>query len=84
MGTLPLHYGQDIKAVIFDKDTTVDMGLGFPPFPCLANTPYAFPRSKEIVLGTPNVTVGVMLNPICSSKGNPIQCFAFDAVAVVP
>ena len=64
MGMLSLTSPVFVAAVMFDKDTTATIqnfsldGSSFPsePFPCKANTPYAF-NCDEVLLGTANVTV---------------------------
>lgn len=84
MGTLNLSFGNTrAQVLLFDKDTTVDIGNGMPVFPCLAHTPYAFPRVDSVILGTSDVTVAIMVHPTGSS-GQAIQCFAIEYVILVP
>lgn len=84
MGTLNLSYGNfRAQAVMFDQDTTVDIGGGYPAFPCLAHTPYAFPSNDTVELGTANVTVAYMVNA-AGMSGKPLQCFAIELVALIP
>lgn len=84
MGTIGLSFGNfRAQAIMFDKDTTVDIGGGMAPFPCLANTPYAFPNNENVTLGTPDVTVALMTTS-AGINGQLLPCFAIQAVVIVP
>ena len=89
MGMLSLTSPVFVAAVMFDKDTTATIqnfsldGSSFPsePFPCKANTPYAF-NCDEVLLGTASVTVAIMITPKVA-HGVPLGIFTTDICLLV-
>jgi len=89
MGMLNLTYPLVASAVMFDKDTNVtiqDFSLsGNPvvsqPFPCKANTPYAF-NAENVLLSAADVTVAIMMNPKVA-HGVPLSIFTTDFCILV-
>lgn len=89
MGMLSLTFPAVVAAVMFDKDTAVtvqDVSLsGNPfdsePFPCKANTPYAF-NAESVLLSAADVTVAIMLSPKVA-HGVPLSIFTTDFCILV-
>lgn len=89
MGTFVLNGIVQAAAVMFDKDTNVtiqDCSIsGYPvtsePFPCKANTPYAF-NAESILLSAANVIVAVMVTPK-TAHGIALGIFTTDVCLLV-
>lgn len=90
MGMFNLNGYVQVAAVMFDKDTNVtiqDFSLrGSPfdsePFPCKANTPYAF-NCENILLEEDDVTVAIMVTPKVA-HGVALGIFTTDICLKVP
>lgn len=90
MGMFNLNGYVQVAAVMFDKDTNVtikDFSLvGTPvtsePFPCKANTPYAF-NCEEIEIEEADVTVAMMITPKVA-HGVALGIFTTDLCVKIP